>query len=337
MSKYIWGDSETQFFFHLNPEAVLNAVDFLGLRTTRRVLTLNSMENRVYEIEIENKASEVKSPSDNFVVAKFYRPGRWTLAQILEEHTFLLDLVEAEVPVIAPIQFDGKTLFTTPGHEIYFTLFPKKSGRSPEEPSFDYLEIMGRQLARMHNVGAARQASHRLAISPDSFGKNNLEFLLVNNFIPLHLRPRFVKVVEEICQIITPFFLDISLHRIHGDCHAGNIIVRDQEGPYFIDFDDMLVGPAIQDIWLVVPGSDQEAVVNRNILLESYETMRSFDYRSLRLIEPLRALRYIHFAAWIAKRWEDPAFKNTFSHFGNDSYWEILISDLQYQLEKIKE
>ncbi len=337
MSKYIWGDSETQFFFHLGPDVVLNAIDSVGLKTTGRVLTLNSMENRVYEVEIERPQNEIKSPSDNFIVAKFYRPGRWSPNQLQEEHDFLRELMAEEIPVIAPMEFNGRTIFEVADHNIMFAIFPKKSGRSPEEMGGEYLEIIGRLLARIHNVGAVKKAEYRISINPDSFGLSNLEFLLSNNFIPSHLSNRFKTVVENICQLSRPLFSDILIHRIHGDCHSGNIIVRDQEGPYFIDFDDMLMGPVIQDIWLVVPGTDQEAIINRNILIESYESMRPFDYRSLKLIEPLRSLRYIHFAAWIAKRWDDPYFKHTFTHYGTDAYWETLISDLQYQFIKISE
>ena len=335
MSQYVWGDNETQFFFNLNPDLVLNTIDSLGYNTTGRCLTLNSMENRVYEVEIDRPDYEIKSPSDNFVIAKFYRPGRWTKKQILEEHQFLLELQEAEIPVIAPIKLEGKTLFDVPGHDIGYTLFPKKGGRAPDEMNEEQLEIMGRLLARIHNVGSTNSANHRIEITPDSFGIKNLSFILKNNFIPPHLESTFKNLVEEICNLITPMFDGIPTHRIHGDCHSGNIITRDDEGPFFIDFDDMLVGPAVQDIWLVIPGDDQYAKRDRSILLESYETMRDFDYRQLKLIEPLRTLRYIHFAAWIAGRWDDPSFKNAFPQFGEDYYWENLINDLRHQLVKI--
>lgn len=335
MAKYVWGDNETQFFFHLNPDLILNAIDHLGYKTTGRYLTLNSMENRVYEVEIDLPHEQIKSPSDTFIVTKFYRPGRWTKEQILEEHQFLLELQEQEIPVIAPIKLNGETLFKVADHDLWFTIFPKKGGRIPDEMNHQQFEIMGRLLARLHNVGASQKSKHRIEITPESFGRNNINYLIENNFIPPHYSNGISKVVEDLCQIMTPLFKGITTHRIHGDCHHGNIILREDHGPYFIDFDDMMVGPAIQDIWLVVPGTDNFAVNDRNILIESYESMRPFDYKSLKLIEPLRALRYIHFAAWMAKRWDDPAFKRAFPHFGSENYWETLRSDLNHQLDKI--
>ncbi|EQC51649.1 serine/threonine protein kinase [Bacteriovorax sp. DB6_IX] len=335
MSQYVWGDSETQFFFHLNPDTVLDAIEALGLKTTGRCLTLNSMENRVYEIEIDTPLISTQSPSDNFVIAKFYRPGRWSKEQILEEHEFLKDLKEAEIPVIAPHEFDGGTLFKLKDHELYYTLFPKRGGRAPEEMNEEQLQIMGRLLARIHNIGAQKEAKSRIHINPTTFGEQNLKFLLDGKFIPAHFEHSYKESVETLCQLIHPLFKDIKTHRIHGDCHKGNIILRD-DNPFFIDFDDMLMGPAVQDVWLVVPGTDQESIIDRNILLEAYDSMRSFDYQSLKLIEPLRALRYIHFSAWIAKRWEDPAFKQAFAHFDNDSYWSTQIADLQTQINLIR-
>ncbi|MCK5882392.1 MAG: serine/threonine protein kinase [Bacteriovoracaceae bacterium] len=334
MSTYMWGDNETQFFFQLGPGLVLDAIDELGLVTTGRCLTLNSMENRVYEIEIDIPEHTITSASDRFVVAKFYRPGRWTEKQIREEHQFLKDLTEAEIPVIAPLEFDGETLFKLKDHDLFYTVFPKKGGRVPDEMNREQLEITGRTLARLHTVGASRMANHRIQISPETYGTQNSKYLLDNNFIPSHIEPSFKEAIDELITTITPMFDGVSNHRIHGDCHLGNIISR-EEGPFFIDFDDMLVGPAVQDVWLIVPGDDEQAIINRNILLESYDSMRNFDYRTLKLIEPLRTLRYIHFAAWTAKRWEDPAFKLAFPHFGTDHYWSTLNVDLRVQLNKI--
>jgi len=335
MSQYVWGDNETQFFFHLSPDIVLDAIEALGLKTTGRCLTLNSMENRVYEIEIDEPIENTNSVSDNFVIAKFYRPGRWTKQQILEEHEFLNDLKEDEIPVIAPHKFDGETLFKLKDHDLYYTLFPKRGGRAPEEMNEEQLQIMGRLLARIHNIGASKESKNRININPNSFGRQNLNFLLDGKFIPSQIEQLYKEKVETLCSLIDPLFKGIATHRIHGDCHKGNIILR-EDNPFFIDFDDMLVGPAVQDIWLVVPGTDQESIIDRNILLEAYDSMRPFDYQSLKLIEPLRALRYIHFSAWIAKRWEDPAFKQAFAHFDNDTYWNHQVTDLQLQINAIQ-
>ncbi len=331
--EHIWGKEETQFFFHLEPHLILKSIDCLGMRTTGRCLALNSMENRVYEIEIEDPEDRDQS---QFVVAKFYRPGRWTQEQILDEHNFLLELAQDEIPVIAPLQFEGKTLFQVPGHKLWYTVFPRKGGRIPDEMDDEKLEIIGRLLARIHNVGARKKARHRLLLNPTIFGLNNLRFLIDSKKLPEIYRPIFQQTIEQICQFTEPLFANTQSLRIHGDCHRSNIIYREDQGPFFVDFDDMVMGPAVQDIWLIVPGDDEQAREDRTTLLSNYELMRSFDYSSLRLIEPLRALRYIHFAAWMAKRWDDPAFQRAFPYFGSERYWSELSTDLQLQLEKIK-
>jgi Ser/Thr protein kinase RdoA (MazF antagonist) len=324
MNQHIWGNSQTQFFFELTPEAILDSIQELGLEVTGRYFTLNSMENRVFELEVENNGK------GQFVIAKFYRPGRWSKEQILEEHEFLFDLKAEEIPVIAPFKFNDQSLFLDKKTGLYYCLFPKKGGRTPQEMTNEQLEITGRLLARIHNVGSSKKAKHRLEISPEVFGIQNLNYLLDNDKIPAHLELQYQDLVEEICSLSTDLFKTTAKHRIHGDCHWGNIIERDNKIS-FIDFDDMLIGPAVQDIWLTVPGIDEEAIIKRNILLDAYESFREFDYQSLKLIEPLRALRFIHFSAWIAKRWDDPSFKNAFPHFGDANYWDTQIYDLTVQ------
>ncbi len=326
----MWGEQETQFFYQLSPETVLQAVEQLGFSTTGRCLALNSMENRVYEIEIDDEKH------GQFIVAKFYRPGRWTKKQILDEHEFLFDLIEAEVPALAPLKFDNESVFQLKGHDIFYSLTPKKGGRIPQEFNDEQLEIMGRLIARMHNVGAGKVSNHRIHISPDTYAKQNLNFLLENKFLPSHIATPYQDVIKEISDLSAPLFKKASSHRIHGDCHWGNVIWREEEGPFLVDFDDMLVGPAVQDVWLVIPGIDQQAKQDRALFLEAYEDLRSFDYSELKLIEPLRALRYIHFSAWIAKRWQDPAFQQAFVHFASPHYWDEQLNDLRIQLDKIK-
>lgn len=335
MTDYVWGNSETQFFFNLTPENILNAIEHIGFKVTGRCLSLNSMENRVYEVEIDIADEDVLVPSDRFVIAKFYRPGRWTREQILDEHNFLLDLKENEIPVIAPIKINKETLFIDDQTKLFYCLFPKRGGRIPQEMDDEQLEITGRLLARIHNVGSIKKAEHRISLNPTSFGINNLKFILDQKIIPHHIESTYQSLVEEICTIAEPLFGKVEKIRIHGDCHWGNLIVRDEEIS-FIDFDDMLMGPPVQDIWLVTPGKDAENTRQRNILLDAYETMRSFDYSSLKLVEVLRAFRYIHFSAWIAKRWDDPSFKNAFAHFEDPNYWEIQTNDLKVQLRDIK-
>jgi Ser/Thr protein kinase RdoA (MazF antagonist) len=333
MSDYVWGDQETQFFYKLDPDTILDCVERLGFKVTGRCLALNSMENRVYEIEVE---ADSANPADHFLIAKFYRPGRWTAEQILEEHSFLAELHEADVPVIAPIAIDGKTLFPVPYSKLQFCIFPKQGGRAPHDMNTELLQILGRYLARMHNVGAVRTAPHRVHINPETFGRKNLDFLLKSKSIPPQYEKSFENVVNQICDLSDPMFQGIETHRIHGDCHWGNVIHREGKGTFFIDFDDMLVGPAVQDMWLLVPGSDDFAIADRQIMIEAYQSMRDFDVRTLKLIEPLRSLRMIHFAAWITKRWDDPAFKVAFPFYGTDQYWTSQIRDLTQQLQTIQ-
>ncbi len=332
-----WGDKETKYFYELTPERILDAVEAFGFRATGRCMPLNSMENRVYEVEIElEEGVTVKSPSERFRIVKFYRPGRWSKEQILEEHKFLLDLVEYEIPAVAPLQINGETLLTIPEIQIFAAVFPKIGGRSPDELDDQQMARVGRLLARMHGVGSAGTAPHRLEINTDTYGLANLEYLLSNSHLPQDVSATYSQVVREICALSEPLFRNATNHRIHGDCHLGNLLWND-EGPFWVDFDDMLRGPAVQDLWLIIPGRDEYAIRKRDILVNAYEEMRSFDRSALQLIEPLRALRFIHFSGWIARRWDDPAFKQAFSHFGTGRYWQDQVQDLREQLDLIRE
>ncbi|MDR3608366.1 MAG: serine/threonine protein kinase [Oligoflexia bacterium] len=336
----VWGDAQTRFFFDLTPDRVLDAVEASGLHPTGRCAALNSFENRVYDVELEAEgdfegrrrtATELLASRR---VVKFYRPGRWNQAQILEEHEFLLDLNEAEIPVVAPLSFaDGKTLHYLPSG-IGYAVFPKVGGRAPEEMSPDQLRQIGRLLARIHQVGAKKKALHRIELNPDTYGRQNLKALIDADKVPLEFRNRYESAVLEICSLADRLFRELpegSIHRIHGDCHLGNLLWS-PSGPFFLDFDDMVRGPAVQDIWLLVPGRDQESLANRQHLLDGYEEMRHFDYSSLRLVEPLRALRFVHYSAWIARRWDDPAFPLAFPHFGSHRYWADETHDMEEQL-----
>jgi Ser/Thr protein kinase RdoA (MazF antagonist) len=289
------------------------------------------MENRVYEVEIELDR-EPESPSERFRVVKFYRPGRWSPEQIGEEHRFLLDLKAADIPVVAPEPFpDGTTLKRVGDLAIYYSVFPKAGGRSPDELDGEQLLWLGRLLARIHTVGQKREAPHRLRLNPTMYGIENLKYLIDSGVVPRETQGAYRSVVERICAIIEPWFNTVQSQRIHGDCHLGNILWG-REGPFFVDFDDMVVGPCIQDLWLIVPGRDEQQL---QTLLSGYELMRPFDRNSLRLIEPLRALRFIHFSAWIARRWHDPAFQRVFPNFGTGGYWGEQLSDLNDQLSLI--
>ncbi len=335
MAASTWGNEETKFFFSLTPEIVLNEIERnSSFRCTGRILPLNSMENRVYEIEIELD-SPAKSPSDQFIVAKFYRPGRWSREQIAEEHEFLADLKDNELPVIPPLaNKHGETLFKLSEAEIYFTIFPKMGGRIADEMQDEKLRTTARLIARLHNVGAMKESAHRLKLDTETYGLANLEYLTNHNFIPENFESRYQDIVKKICEASSPWFSQASYQRIHGDCHLGNIL-EGRESIVLVDFDDMVQGPCVQDLWLIIPGRDEYAKQQMEQFISAYELMRPFDRSSLKLIEPLRALRYVHFSAWIARRWQDPIFPKFFPHFGSERYWQEQIMDLHEQYELI--
>jgi Ser/Thr protein kinase RdoA (MazF antagonist) len=340
-----WGGSTTKYFFTLTPDRVLAAVEASGIQCTGRCQALNSFENRVYDVEIEasesdgSEAPETRSPSARHRIVKFYRPGRWTKEQILEEHAFLADLDAAEVPAVAPLRFaDGSTLRTLDSG-IHYTLFPKIGGRAPDELDDESTRRVGRLLARIHQVGRAREARHRIRLTPESYGLANLEYLLDKNLIPGEFRARYEKAATEICAITKPWFAETRAQRVHGDCHLGNLLQRSASGTtgstqwFFVDFDDCCVAPPVQDLWLLLPGRDRQKL---EVLLEGYEEIGDFDRASLRLIEPLRALRFIHYTGWVARRWDDPAFPQAFPQFGSFRYWKDETEDLERQWHRIR-
>lgn len=311
-------------FLQILPEVIFDAAETFGGRCTGRFLALNAMENRVYDIEMEGGTR---------VVIKFYRPGRWSRETIQSEHDFLRALEAAEIPVVCPIaDASGKTLFETNG--VIFTIFPKRPGRLEPELNKEQLTRLGRFLARLHNVGAETKGAPRLTLNPQIYGRDSLKFLKEKNLLPLQMAGRFEQLVTEICDHSEPLFEDVENVLLHGDCHAGNILWN-KDDPYFIDFDDMLYAPPVQDCWMLTGGDDSYGIDMRNQVLDAYEEIRAFDHSTLRLIEPLRALRMIHFTTWIAKRWEDGAFKLAFPTFGSDRYWQEQIEGLSLQLQKI--
>lgn len=308
----------TDLFFALTPHKVLEAVESVGFVCNPLCYPLNSFENRVYEVELEDRTR---------IVAKFYRPGRWTRTQILEEHQFLHDLEEAEVPVCPPLRLpQGQTLDEIEG--ILFCLFPRKGGRAPDEPDDELLLRLGMLTARIHNVGASKKSPHRLHLNSTEFIQKNITLLKERNKIPPRLVARYEKAAEYIARSIDMYLQKADTHRVHGDLHPGNLLLRD-EVLCVLDFDDMVIGPAVQDIWLLVPGRDVESRMRREVFLEGYEQLRKFDRRTLHLIEPLRGLRRIHYAAWITRRWHDPIFPRTFPQFGTEPYWEEETRDLE--------
>jgi len=305
----------TDLFLALTPHKVLEAVEDAGRVTNPLCYPLNSFENRVYEVELEDRSR---------VVAKFYRPGRWTEAQILEEHAFLRDLAEAEVPVCPPLDLGGTTLRRIDG--ILYCLFPRVGGRAPDEPDEELILRLGRLAARIHNVGASREASARLRLDAEGYVRQNIAFL--REKIPPRMFPRWERAARIVAEAVDAGLSGLETFRIHGDLHHGNLLLRD-DVLRVVDFDDMVVGPAVQDLWLLLPGRGAEARIARELFLEGYESLRDFDRRSLALIEPLRGLRRVHYAAWIARRFHDPIFPRTFPHFGTESYWTEETRDLE--------
>ncbi len=311
-------------FHRLTPDDVFDAVEAGGRRCTGRFIILNSYENRVYQLELDD---------GTMVVGKFYRPGRWSREAILDEHRFLAELHAQEVPVVLPLELEpGETLGEVQG--IPYALFPRVGGRAPEELTDEQLRILGRLLARIHNVGASGAAASRLALTPATYGTANLELLLERALIHDQVRAAYAATVYALVQRIELMFRHVPAHRIHGDCHLGNLLWT-PDGPMFLDFDDMCVGPAAQDVWMLVPSADAEGDRQRETLLEAYREFRDFDRAWLRLVEPLRALRYVHYATWVARRWRDPTFQRTFTHFGTQQYWEREVQDLREQIARI--
>jgi Ser/Thr protein kinase RdoA (MazF antagonist) len=312
-------------FLQILPEVILDAAEKLGGRCTGRFYALNAMENRVYDIEME------ESPR---IVIKFYRPGRWSRATIQAEHDFLKALEKSEIPVVCPLTDDkGQSIFEI--NDVMFTIFPKRPGRLEPELNTDQLTRLGRFMARLHNVGAAVKGAPRLRLDPQTYGRDSLKFLNDGNFVPMQLASRYETIAATVCDAITSLFEDVEYILLHGDCHCGNILWN-RDAPYFIDFDDMLYAPPVQDIWMLTGGDDDYGKERRQILLKAYEEFRTFNMTTMNLIEPLRALRMIHFSAWIARRWEDGAFKMAYPAFGTERYWEEQIEALALQLEKVQ-
>jgi Ser/Thr protein kinase RdoA (MazF antagonist) len=317
----------TEFFYALTPDRVLDAVEVGDRRCTGRFIVLNSYENRVYQLELDD---------GSYVVAKFYRPGRWTRDQILDEHEFIWDLEDAEIPMASPIDLEPDEtigLFES----IYFSVFPRIGGRAPDEMDDEQLRRIGGLLARIHAVGRTDVAQHRLHLTPQTYGWDDLAFLLSDDRILASHRDRYERVASDVVEAIVPLFEPFveAQQRIHGDAHLGNVL-RAPGGFVFLDFDDMVMGPPVQDLWMLWGGRDDWAIRRRDILLDGYEMMADFDRASLRLVEPLRALRYIHYTAWLARRWEDPAFKVAFPDFGTEGYWTSRTADLAEQLRLIR-
>lgn len=312
----------------LSPELILDAVESIGLIPSGHSFALNSYENRVYQIGIEDAPN---------VIAKFYRPERWSNSSIQEEHDFSLALAENEVPVIAPWQNQSnQTLFEF--EDFRFAIFPQRGGRTPNLENLDDLEWIGRFIGRIHLQGSAKGFEYRPAITPDTFGHNAQQRVLDSAYLPIELKSDYASVTEQLLLDIEQAFsgFDYRAIRLHGDCHPGNILWTDN-GPHFVDMDDCRSGPAVQDLWMLLSGSRREMTEQLGALLAGYETFCEFDCQETALIEPLRALRLIHYTAWLCDRWNDPAFPLAFPWFEDRHYWESHINDLRQQILLIQE
>lgn len=317
---------EASGFKSLGPDRVLNLVeDELSIRCNNLFRPLNSYINRVFEIESKDQTR---------LIVKFYRPGRWTKEAILDEHTFLLDLVEQELPVVAPLPFNsGRTLAENGG--LYFSVFPKCGGRSVDEFDDEQWMQLGRLLGRVHSIGETKVAENRVVMAPLQSTKSQLDYLVGSGCVPEELKSLLRAAGQAIIDDITPMFDTTKNIRIHGDCHFSNVIHRPKESLYLIDFDDMAMGQPVQDIWMLLPGDVEESFVELDLLLEGYEMFRPFDRRTLRLIEPLRAMRFIHYMAWCAHQVEEDGETRAIDGFGTREYWQQEIADLHDQRDRI--
>ena len=318
-------------FNQLGPDAILDALQSAGWRGDGRLLALNSYENRVYQVWLEDGQS---------VVAKFYRPERWSDEQILEEHRFTIELSEAEVPVVPPLVGLLDTARTLHEHSGFrFAVYPRRGGRSPELDDPQTLEWMGRFIGRIHALGSVRPFEHRATLNIDRFGIEPRDWLLAHAHIPSDLLPSWRAAVDQCIDAVSQAFDrtgTVRTLRLHGDCHAGNVLWTD-DGPHFVDFDDACNGPAIQDLWMLLSGSGSDMSRQMIDVLEGYRDFMDFDRRELQLIEPLRTLRLIHYSAWIARRWSDPAFPAAFPWFGAARYWQDRILELREQIAAMSE
>jgi len=321
-------DLSSHPYTQLTPDRVLDAVESAGWRVDGRLFGLNSYENRVYQIGLEDGTS---------VVVKFYRPARWSDAQIDEEHAFALELAAREIPVVAPLAHDGRTLFAHAGFR--FAVYPRRGGRTPELDDPAVLEWIGRFLGRIHAVGATQAFRARPALDPQTFGRAPRELILERRLVPDELHDAWSSIAALALASIERRWQeagDVAQIRLHGDCHPGNILWT-HEGPHFVDLDDCRSGPAVQDLWMLLSGERDAMQRQLAAVLRGYEQFCDFDARALSLIEPLRTLRLLHYAAWIGERWDDPAFPAAFPWFGTPRYWQDRVLELREQVAAMDE
>jgi len=312
----------------LLPDLVLDCVEHCGYVTDGRLLELNSYENRVWQVGIEDAEP---------LVVKFYRAGRWSDAAIAEEHDFSAELAAAGIPLVAPLQIDGETLIHAHGQRM--ALFPRRGGHAPELNDKSVLTHLGRVLGQWHNIGAVRPFQHRGSVDVQSYGHEPIRLLQRGDWIPGHLQENFNSIGNELLQLSETLWQragSVQIIRVHADCHPGNILWRD-EHVHFVDLDDCRMGPAMQDLWMLLSGEREEMQQQLHWVLEGYTLFRDFDAAELNLLEPLRSLRMLHFHAWLAQRWEDPAFPRAFPWFDQPRHWEDLLNQLREQIYLLQE
>lgn len=322
-------DDEAERYRNLTPEQILDAVEAAGFACDGRLLALNSYENRVYQVGID------EAPP---LIAKFYRPARWSDEAIVEEHAFAAELADAEIPVVAPLaDGDGRTLHR---HGPFrFALFPRVGGRAPEPSDLDQLTIIGRFLGRIHAVGAQVAFHHRPSLDVDSFGVEAASFVLASGMLPAELGQRYRAVTSAVVDKVRECYQragTVTLLRCHGDAHIGNILV-DEQRPHIVDLDDARMAPAVQDLWMLLAGDRGERAIGLDALLEGYHDFHEFAFAELHLVEALRSLRLVHYHAWLARRWDDPAFPLAFPWFNTPRAWQQHLADLEDQLEAMDE
>jgi Ser/Thr protein kinase RdoA (MazF antagonist) len=317
----------TLAYQELTPDDIIASVESLGYVCDGRLLALNSYENRVYRVGIEGAAP---------IVAKFYRPGRWSDAAILEEHEFALELAAAEIPVVAPLEHNGRTLHFH--GEFRFAVYPCRGGRAPELDDMEGLRQIGRLVARIHLAGARREFRHRGRIGLETYGEASRAFLLAAGFIPEDLRIAYEGVCEQAFAGVSDCWRRAGARelRVHGDLHPGNVLVLGEQ-VWIVDLDDTLTGPAVQDLWMFLSGNRNEQTPQLERLLAGYTEFREFDAAELNLVEALRTLRIMHYAAWLARRWADPAFKRAFPWFNTRRYWDEHVLALREQVALMEE
>jgi Ser/Thr protein kinase RdoA (MazF antagonist) len=315
-------------FSSLDPDTILSCIE---RATGRRLLNVcrphASYINRVYEVQDEE---------GNFLVGKFYRPGRWTREALEDEHRFVADCAARELPVISPLVLEGGSSLGSCG-DISFAVYPRCGGRLVDEYSAEQWLELGRLLGRLHAVGSLQSAPGRNRLHPEQTTRSQVDYLRANDLIPAHLLPEFVGIVDQLLEIIIPLFEGIDFIRLHGDCHNSNLIHRPGESFFIIDFDDMVVGPPIQDLWMLLPGYLEESRGELALLLEGYELFNTFDRSSLMLVEPLRAMRFIHYMSWCAKQYIEDGGTRINDDFGSQAYWQQEIVDLKDQVALILE